>query len=476
MKQGFGYDITYDFRITGNPEYSVRSFLPSSNRRQQVKLIGERQFDAITLENQNKVVKWRGSSPAEKELGIQLFFRGRSITYHIDSSINYTPNSDSGFIQYLEPTVYIQSDHPKIRSLALRLSSSSTKTVDMLESFYNYVLAMPSVNTSELTDAVTALENYEASCNGKSRLFVALCRNMKIPARLSGGLILEGITKKTSHLWAEVYIGEEWVPFDALNGHFASLPAHYMELYKGDEFLIKRTAGVPFDYQFHITKKRINDFPKGALLNIWDIVDNSHVPVGMVMVLLLLPLGALLMGILKNVVGIQTFGVFLPILIGLAFINTGLLPGLILFTSIVLVVGLLHFPLEKWGVQYNAKIALILTAVVIICLFSIKLLHITHWHNSKSALFFPIIMVSIVCERFAKKIDEEGAFEALKLYLATLVVSLILYFILSTATIQNFIITFPEIIFALAGFNLLLGKWIGLRLTEYYRFQKAVKS
>ncbi|MEM8568263.1 MAG: 7TM domain-containing protein, partial [Bacteroidota bacterium] len=329
---------------------------------------------------------------------------------------------------------------------------------------------------SGLTDAVMALENNEASCNGKSRLFVALCRNMGIPARLSGGLILEDTTKKTSHLWAEVYIGDEWVPFDALNGHFASLPAHYMELYKGDEFLIRRTAGVPFNYQFQIRKKRVNDFPKGALLNVWDIIDNGEVPVGMIMVLLLLPLGTLLMGIFKNIIGLQTFGVFLPILIGLAFINTGLLPGLILFTSIVLIVALIHFPLEKWGIQYNAKIALILTAVVVICLFSIKLLHETHWYSSKSALFFPIIMVSIVCERFAKKIDEEGLFEALKLYMATLVVTLILYFILSTTVIQNFIITFPEIIFSLAGFNLLLGKWIGLRLSEYYRFQNVVRS
>ena len=476
FRSGHGYDVTYSMQLTGKPGYSVRTFLPATNQRQKVTFEGDRKFSSISLENNNKVVKWKGVSHLQKELSLRVFFKGEQISYHIDPSINYKPNSDPKLKKYLGSTSYIQSEHHKIRALALHLSSPYTKTLDIIRSFYDYVLAMPSASTSELTDALMALENFEASCNGKSRLFVALCRNMKIPARVSGGLILEDTTKKTSHLWAEVYIGGQWAPFDALNGHFAGLPAHYMELYKGDHFLFRRTAGIPFEYQFRIEKKRVNHFPKWALINIWEVIDKGGIPVSMIMALLLLPLGTLLMGIFKNIVGIQTFGVFLPILIGLAFINSGLLPGLILFTVIVLVVPVINFPLEKWGIQYNAKISLMLTAVVIMCLLSVKLLHETQWYNSKSALFFPIIMVSIVCERFAKKIDEEGVVEAFKLYAATLLVTLILYFILSTPTIQNFIITFPEIIFTLAGFNLLLGKWIGLRLTEYYRFQKVINS
>ena len=40
-----------------------------------------------------------------------------------------------------------------------------------------------------LTDARSAFEEQEASCNGKSRLFVALCRAHMIPARMVGGIM-----------------------------------------------------------------------------------------------------------------------------------------------------------------------------------------------------------------------------------------------------------------------------------------------
>jgi hypothetical protein len=296
------------------------------------------------------------------------------------------------------------------------------------------VYEIPAIATSELTDAVTALEQYEASCNGKSRLFTALCRSLQIPTRLVGGLILEEGRKKTSHLWAEVYVEGIWVPMDALNGHFASLPAHYLELYRGDKFLIRRKGGFDFDYIYDIRKERVNHYPKYAVLDLWAVVDEANIPDSLFQMLLLLPLGAFLVAVCKNVVGIKTFGVFLPVLVGLALIQTGLVSGLILFTSIVLVVALFSFPLEKWGIQYTSKIALMLVAVVIASLCGIKILHTTQWLDASAPLFFPIIILTIISEKFAKKVEEEGVKMALNLYVQTILVTL---FISSHSDFRN---------------------------------------
>ena len=51
--------------------------------------------------------------------------------------------------------------------------------------------------------------------------------------------------------------------------------------------------------------------------------------------LLLMPLGALVVVVLRNLVGIRTSGTFMPILITLAFLQTGLLIGLLLFIMVV---------------------------------------------------------------------------------------------------------------------------------------------
>src|SRR6266508_1041176 len=100
------------------------------------------------------------------------------------------------------------------------------------------------------TDALSALRLGEASCNGKSRLFVALARATGIPARLVGDLILTSGPKKTSHQWVEAYVAGHWVPFCPTNHHFAELPQHYLTLYYGDETLFKHSAEINFDYRF----------------------------------------------------------------------------------------------------------------------------------------------------------------------------------------------------------------------------------
>ncbi len=127
----------------------------------------------------------------------------------------------------------------------------------MLKSIFNYTHSLEPRPFKGLTDALTAARLGEGSCNGKSRLFVALARRAGIPARLVGGLILDSGRKNTSHQWVEAYVGGYWIPFDPLNGHFASLPSNYLELYRGDKFLFSHTPNINFDYSFTIQKRLV---------------------------------------------------------------------------------------------------------------------------------------------------------------------------------------------------------------------------
>lgn len=471
------YIINYEFNFQSDVPYKITTFLPVNNHRQQIHLDNSENVraGAVFLNGSNKLIQWRGPSDSTK-ISCQFEFRGKPITYSIKGSLTYEPRFSQDLEEYLSPTQFIQSDDPRIRQLTIELSKGKTGLVEIIQAFYNFVYQIPSSSSSEFTDALTALDRREASCNGKSRLFVALCRSMKIPARVVGGLILEETAKKTSHSWVEILIEDTWVPFDALNGYFASLPAHYLELYRGDHFLITRNKDLMFDYLYVIEKERVYDYPVFAVLNVWQLMDDAGIPHDIFKMLLLLPFGAFLVAIFKNVIGFKTYGVFLPVLISLSLLETGLIPGLLLFTIIIAIVALVNFPLEKWSIQYNAKISLMLIAVVITALFAIQLLHTTGWLVASAPLFFPIIILTIVSERMARKIEEEGTRSAIELYATTLLVTVLIYFVVSSEFIQHFVLTFPEIILTIAGINLLLGKWIGLRVTEYYRFLSVTNS
>ena len=467
----YKYIINYEFDLQSNTPYKITTFLPVNNHRQQIHLYNAQHEakSSIFLDGPNKLIEWRGS-PDSTKISCQFEFRGKPVTYAIEGSLTYKPLFSGDLVEYLAPTALIQCDDPRIRQLAMRLSGGKTRLVEIIQAFYDFVFQIPSTSSSELTDALMALDRREASCNGKSRLFIALCRSMRIPARVAGGLILEETAKKTSHSWVEILMEDIWVPFDALNGHFASIPSHYLELYKGDHFLITRNKDLRFDYLYVIEKERAYDYPVFAVMNIWQLMDDAGIPRDMFRMLLLLPFGAFLVAVFKNVIGFKTYGVFLPVLISLSLLETGMVSGLVLFTLIIGIVALVNFPLERWGIQYNAKISLMLMAVVITALLAIQLLHKTGWLVASAPLTFPMIILTIVSERIARKIEEEGTRRATELYATTLLVTVLIFFVLSSKFIQHFVLTFPEIILTIAGVNLLLGKWIGLRVMEYYRF------
>lgn len=466
------YHVNYEFNFSQGNYYSIKSYLPLDNIRQEASINEHRgaNLGLIFTEGENQRIEWKGHTDHDSTISFHFEFEGRPLSYQIPSDIPYVYRLGGGALSHTHATELIQSDHPKIVGLAQKLALGNTALVDVIKSFYDFVYKIPSSSSSELTDALMALENREASCNGKSRLFVALCRSMRIPARVAGGLILEEASKKTSHLWAEVQIGDEWVPFDALNGHFAFLPGHYMELYKGDNFLITRNKNLEFDYIYHIKKERVNDYPELAAINVWELADEAGIPVKMFQMILLLPVGAFLVAIFKNIIGLKTYGVFLPVLIAMSWLEMGLLAGMALLTTLIAVVGIVNYPLERWGVQFNSKISAMLMAVVIAALVAVKVLHMTGWLAASAPLFFPIIILTITSERVARKIEEEGFKASIELYGTTLLVATLIYFVLASPSIQNLLLTFPELIISIAGFNLFLGKWIGLRLLEYRRF------
>lgn len=467
------YELSYDFTIRGERDYWIKTFIPQNDARQSVELLDGRLPQSMTNDENNRIARWEGKSEGLETIKLSFSFKGKSVQYQISDEIDYAPYFAFTLPKVLASTEYIQSDDEQIQRVSNELKGNQRGLKQVLESFYNYVYALPSNGTNELTDALTALEDQEASCNGKSRLLVALCRAQKIPARMVGGIIMESTEKKTSHAWVEIQINDTWVPFDPLNGYFASLPAHYLKLYEGDNFLITRSPGITFDYQYKIQEERNNKFFKWAIVDLWAMGSEQHIPLDMLRVILLLPLGALLIGILKNVVGFKTIGVFLPVLISIALIETGIGTGLTLFTVIVLLVAALNYPLTQWGVQHTAKLTLMMSAVVLLVL---ALTQILPASSTSAPLFFPFIILTLVSEKVARTIDEDGLRTALDMYLQTLLVTIIIYFVLNAKVIQNFMITFPEVLISFAGINLMLGKWIGFRVLEYPRFWKTVKA
>lgn len=469
------FSIDYEFDVTEiDDQVKVRAYIPRETLRQTVRPLGadgdEVAYQEI-LQADGLQGVWTVQNQREVFISQSFEVEARAVEYDLPKDAKLQLAFPDSVAKYLLSSTHIQSTHHKIVGLANVLKRTDFKST--LQSNFQFVEQIPTSNTGLLTDALTTLERNRASCNGKSRLFAAICRAQGIPARVVGGIILEDVSKRTSHLWVEVFQADHWIPFDLLNGHFAYLPAHYLELYKGDHFLISRSQEVLFDYQFTI--KRLYRSQVGevaALSGLWPLLHLKGISVSLPLLrsLLLLPLAALAIAILSNVVGLKTFGTLLPALIGLSLVNVDFVAGIITFAIVILAVAFVHFQLVKWRLLHVPQIVIMLT-IVILLLAGIALFgHYVQWDMARFSVLLPIVVLSITAERFAKTLAEEQLVDALKMLFHTFLVAFLCCLIFRSNLIIGYFLTFPESYIALIGVLLLLGRWIGMRLMEYQRF------
>ncbi len=480
------YKVTYRYFFkTDSTDTFIKAYLPKNNARQQI--VGQKstmppsiQFTAAADDN-----NLRGSWITEiknsyESISYSFSFKGKEQFFGLTEYFKSLPD---GMEPYLTATKNIQVDALAIDELASRLKRGTSTDKEKIRALFDYVNKIPSAPIITLTDALGALERNEASCNGKSRLLVALARNMGYPARIKGGIVLKESNKRTSHAWAEIYINNNWVPFDALNGHFAYLPSNYLELYVGDEFLVTHTPGIQFDYSYEINKQEslsiLNEeaatAKKVTAFSLWGLVKNKSISKRNLFLLLMLPLGGLLVALLRTIVGIRTFGVFLPVLIAFSLLETGFTTGMALFLFLILFVGLITRPFDNMGLLHTPKLVISLTLMVLVMAIGNYLgvsMNIT-WLSSLT--LFPTIILTISAERFSKLIVEDGFHKATGTLFQTLLAVSVCYLLFSIKELDTVLILFPEVLLLVITACMLLGRYVGLRWTELIRFNPLLK-
>jgi uncharacterized protein with transglutaminase domain/transglutaminase superfamily protein len=211
------------------------------------------------------------------------------------------------------------------------------------------------------------------------------------------------------------------------------------------------------------------------LLRAWSSVVRAQVPLGALTLILILPIIATIVVVARIVVGVETFGLFGPVIVSLAFITTGLWWGTVIFVTIVGLGVALRAALQRLRLQAVARLA-ILIALVSAVMGGLTLVGATLGIGALlNVSIFPMVIMSNVVESFAASQVELGTMQAVRMTVNTLVLSVTCYLVVERAGLQSLVLTFPELLLATVLVDVLLGKWRGLRLLEYVRFLPVVR-
>ncbi len=195
----------------------------------------------------------------------------------------------------------------------------------------------------------------------------------------------------------------------------------------------------------------------------------------MIVLVLMFPIIATIIAFLRHVVGLKTLGIYIPSILAISFLATGISIGLIFFVSILVLGTLVRFVLIKLRLSYLPRIALILTFVSLLTFALIVLGSYADIPRLTEMAIFPMLVMIILVERFINVQIERGFGTATLLTFETLAISIFCYFLLVSQGVQNFVLHYPGIILLVILFNLIIGRWTGLRLTEYFRFKQVLK-
>ena len=193
-------------------------------------------------------------------------------------------------------------------------------------------------------------------------------------------------------------------------------------------------------------------------------------------VLLMVPIGAFIMLLLRNLVGVKTYGTFMPVLIALAFRETALIAGISLFVVVVGFGLLARFYLERLRLLLVPRLTAILILVILLMAAVSVLSNRLGLEVGLSVALFPMVIMAMTIERMSVAWDERGAGTAIREGIGTLVVAALAYVVMSWPPLEHLVFVYPELLLVLFALALLLGRYSGYRLNELLRFRALARE
>lgn len=312
---------------------------------------------------------------------------------------------------------------------------------------------------------------------------VLVLNHAKISAMPVQGVYLAQHNKADLTVYLAVYNDKEWIYINPKTGS-AGLPSNFLIWQYGSDPVFSVLGGKKPQFTLTVSPTPMNalsiakargvqtasELLRFSLLQLPVDVQETY------KILLTVPIGAFIILLLRNFIGLTTFGTFMPVLIALAFRETHVIWGIMLFTLIVSFGLLARFYLDQLRLLLVPRLASILTVVILLMIFISVLCQNLGLDSGLSVALFPMVILTMTIERMCVTWDERGASEAIKAGAGSLLAAVICFGAMNYATLQYLIFAFPELLLVLLGLLLWFGQYRGYRLFELVRFNVLAKA
>jgi hypothetical protein len=458
--------------MADNEPVKLTLFTPRTTRRYAItnEAFVSRGYGLVTaVEDANRQATWS----IRRASGLQtLYYRAEVVRVNTREPINpiQPPTIDNPGFDGAELTAV----HALVNRIRQRSADNETMAAELLKL----------LNRPQPGENVVFLLGKDTSGLAKMQLAAKVLALAGVPARVVHGITLKEQKERLPVVhWLEIYNKKWWQAVDPVTGA-SGIPDNYLAWWRGPLSMARLTGGSDLHVTLSVTRELeaaistavVRGQIKKPLLLKFSLLSLPIHTQQVYRILLMVPLGGFLLVILRNIIGISTFGTFMPVLIALAFRETQLLWGIVFFSALVALGLSIRFYLDRLKLLLVPRLAAVLIVVVILIALMSVITNRLGIERGLSVALFPMVIMTMTIERMSIVWEERGPLEALKQGCGSLVAAALAYLVMHNRAVQHLFFVFPELLLVLLAATLLLGRYSGYRLLELLRFKVLTKS
>ncbi len=176
--------------------------------------------DFCLEDNRQKIVS------TKFENGVYEVMLEMSMAAKDTSPVTFPASLSEGMEKYISESEYITPADAAVVELAAKIAAGESDCVVIVKKLLEWVdLNIETDFIAETLSAPEILKKKRGKCSEHAIIFAALARSLKIPVKISLGVMNAG-GRWMGHMWNEVRLGGRWIAVDPSTGGFVSGPTH----------------------------------------------------------------------------------------------------------------------------------------------------------------------------------------------------------------------------------------------------------
>lgn len=198
--------------------------------------------------------------------------------------------------------------------------------------------------------------------------------------------------------------------------------------------------------------------------------------------LLVLPFVAFIVGFLRYIIGLKSFGMYESLIVAYSFYAisqdfwTGLKFGIPLVLMAWIVSEIMRRILRDAKLHYITKVTFKVSVASIFLLLALMFAAYFGQNGYFTVNPLAIILILTLVESVSLLRVKAGSVRTNLTSLETVIIAIISYAVISSLFIKEILLAIPYLIVFPIVANFFVGKWTGLRLSEYLRFRNITKD